>query len=355
MLVDLGERRYPIRIADGLLARAGEQMRVAFAGRRIAVLSTQPVFDRHGAKLMHSLEEAGLEAKTYLMADREEGKSFGEVSRLLSELASAGYDRSSVVVAFGGGALGDAAGFVASLYLRGVDFVQIPTTLLAMVDSSVGGKTGINLPEGKNLVGAFYQPKLVLIDPSLLGTLPRRQFQAGVAEIIKYGAIADRELFMTLRDGIPSDWGQVIRRCCEIKARVVEKDEYERGSIRAILNFGHTIGHALEASAHFGDLLHGEAVAIGMIGAAYLSAKMTGLSTADVDSLRQAILRHSLPVAWPSLEPSTALTWMGRDKKSVGGQVRFVLLRAIGEPIAGQPVPSYLLGEAMDLCRGSKG
>lgn len=328
--VDLGPRSYPILIAEGLLARAGSIAAGQIPPCRAAVVTAPPIAEHYLRPLVASLQEAGFEPHTIMMPDGEAAKTLTALDAALSAMARAGLDRRSAVFALGGGAIGDAAGLTAALFMRGIPYVQIPTTLLAMVDSSVGGKTAVNLKEGKNLVGAFYQPALVLVDPTTLATVSERELRASLAEVIKYGIISDTHLFDEVARGRPPDWSRLIQRCCEIKARVVEQDECERKDVRALLNFGHTIGHAIEAAGGFGGWLHGEAVALGMVAAARLSRLHAGLSSEDEDRILAAISRHDLPSRWPALDETRVWDIMKRDKKFRSGHMRFVLCDKIG-------------------------
>ena len=281
--VDLADRSYAIRIGRGLLPLLGKQCAALKLGRRCAVISDANVAPRYGETALKSLREAGFDPVLLTVPAGETAKSLKTVQSCYDQFAEHRLERKSFVVALGGGVVGDLAGFVAATYLRGIPFVQVPTTLLAQVDSSVGGKVGVNLKAGKNLVGAFHQPKLVLCDLDALNTLPLRQYRAGLAEVIKYGIIYDAQFFAVVENGMgkllkrDSDLlARVVARCCEIKAEVVGQDETETG-LRAILNFGHTIGHALEAISHYGEYLHGEAISIGQVAAARLSAQVLGL------------------------------------------------------------------------------
>lgn len=336
--VDLGPRSYPILIEEGLLPRTGALSIEKIPPCRVAVVTSQPIAQHYLEPLTAALQTAGFEPHTILMPDGEAAKTLGALEAALSRMASAGLDRRSAVFALGGGAIGDAAGLLSALFMRGVAYVQIPTTLLAMVDSSVGGKTAVNLREGKNLVGAFHQPSLVVIDPSTLRTLDVRELRASLAEVIKYGIISDAPLFEEVAAGQPTEWSSLIRRCCEIKARVVEMDECERKDIRALLNFGHTIGHAIEAAGGFGGWLHGEAVALGMVAAARLSRVRAGLPAADEASIVAAIQRHDLPVRWPDLDEAKVWEIMKRDKKFRAGRMRFVLCDRIGHAFVSENV-----------------
>jgi 3-dehydroquinate synthase len=286
----------------------------------------------------------------------ESAKSLKSVQTCYDRLAGHRLERKSFIVALGGGVVGDLAGFVAATYLRGVPFVQVPTTLLAQVDSSVGGKTGVNLKAGKNLVGAFYQPKLVLCDLETLQNLPEREFRAGLAEVIKYGIIYDAKLFTQLERDLAKILKRdlkmlatVVARCCEIKAEIVSEDETENG-LRAILNFGHTIGHAIENSYGYGKFLHGEAISIGQVVAAKLSQKILGLPERDVERIENLFGRAGLPV---NIKLNAALhkklfAAMMLDKKVSGGEIKFVLARKIGKVVWNQRVPENLILQALD-------
>jgi 3-dehydroquinate synthase len=336
--VRLGHRSYIIQVGSGLLAGLGRACRDLQLGQRCAVISDRHVAPIYARTVLRSLTAAGFRPSLITVPAGETAKSLNTVELCYDQLARQRLERRSFIVALGGGVVGDLAGFVAATYLRGIPFVQVPTTLLAQVDSSVGGKVGVNLKAGKNLVGAFHQPRLVLCDLDTLETLPRREFRAGLAEVIKYGIISDAALFRTLErrlDGLlkrqPDILAEVVARCCAIKARVVGQDETE-GGVRAILNFGHTIGHALEAISRYGKYLHGEAIAIGQVAAAHLSARALGLPHRDVDRIRSLFRRAGLPVRvslapaqWRALRQAMLL-----DKKVRAGEIQFVLARKIG-------------------------
>jgi 3-dehydroquinate synthase len=302
------------------------------------------------------LAKAGFAPTLITIPAGETAKSLKTVEACYNQLAAQRLERKSCIVALGGGVVGDLAGFVAATYLRGLAFVQVPTTLLAQVDSSVGGKVGFNLKAGKNLVGAFYQPRLVLCDLDTLASLPTREYRAGLAEVIKYGIIYDAGLFQRLERDLPKllrrdprTLAAVVARCCEIKADVVRQDETESG-LRAILNFGHTIGHALEAISHYGKYLHGEAIAIGQVAAAYLSAQLLGLPAREVDRI-ESILHHAgLPtqVKLNAPQRQKLLAAMKLDKKVSDGVVKFVLARRIGAVEFGHRVPMALIEQALN-------
>ena len=337
--VELGERSYPIYIAPGILSQTGDLIRANLpSAGRCAVVTSGSIHRLHGGALMRSLEEARVEAEPVLVPDGEEAKSWDTAGRLIGELLELGLDRRSVIIAFGGGAVGDLAGFVASIYLRGVSLVQVPTTLLAQVDSAVGGKAAVNHPRGKNLIGSFHQPSLVVADPSLLRTLPRRELLSGLAEVVKYGVIADAELFSLLEAKADEILGrdlrvltEVVARCCAIKARLVEVDERDTRGLRAALNYGHTVGHALESLTHHG-MRHGEAVAVGMAVAARLSERLGIMDADDVERQRRLLRRLGLRTALPRLAVAALLGAMRRDKKAEAGAIRFVLPTGIGKP-----------------------
>jgi 3-dehydroquinate synthase len=284
----------------------------------------------------------------------EESKTLVRVGELVSKLASRKVPRSGTVLALGGGVIGDLAGFVAATYLRGINFVQVPTTLLAMVDSSVGGKTGVNLPEGKNLVGAFHQPKLVVADLDTLATLPAREFSAGMAEVIKYGAIRDKALFDRVSKPVKpgdADLDEIIEKCVSIKARIVERDEFETKGERALLNFGHTIGHAIEKATGYNTYLHGEAISLGMRAAAWLSVWQADLPEADARRIESALAANNLPlVLKPEVDRAAILAALGNDKKvAADGRNRWVLLKSLGEATSGYELPTDLVEKAVDL------
>ncbi len=336
LTVELGARSYPIHIGAGVLRRAGTLLAARLPSPRAVVVSNPVVAGHWLAPLRASLGAAGIAAETLLVPDGEAHKSWQTAHDVLTRLLELGADRATTLVALGGGVVGDLAGFAAAIYQRGIPFVQIPTTLLAQVDSSVGGKTGVNHALGKNMIGAFHQPLAVLIDIECLSTLPPREVAAGLAEVVKYGAIRARGFFewleanrgaLVARD--PAALEHAIAESCRIKAEVVAADERESGE-RAILNFGHTFGHAIEAAAGYGEWLHGEAVAAGMVLAAELSRRVTGLPAADAERLALLLAEARLPVAPPKIPTARWIELMSRDKKAQGGAMRFVLLEALG-------------------------
>jgi 3-dehydroquinate synthase len=359
--VSLGERSYNIIIGAGLLSGAGEHVAALGLGRNGVIISDSNVAPLYGATLKKSLEKAGFQISLIVVPAGEGAKSLRQASRVLEMLPAMGLDRRGFVVALGGGVVGDLVGFIAATYLRGVAFVQVPTTLLAMVDSSVGGKTGVNLPQGKNLVGAFYQPRLVLVDTALLESLPEREMRAGFAEVIKYGAICDAKFFAWLEKNYPSVLkreppavAHVVRRCCELKAMVVGKDERESG-LRAILNFGHTVGHAMEALVDYEGILHGEAVAMGMCCAGQLSVTRAGLSCEDAKRICALIGASGLPrMPKEKFSMTRLFEAMRLDKKASGGKVRFVLLPKLGKAVLSEKVTDKDVAEVLEgmhVCR----
>ena len=327
--VELGERSYPIFIGSGLLDGRFD-LAGHVRGGDCLVVTNDVVGPLYRDRLEAGLE--GLAVSTVELPDGEAYKTLATMTTVLDALVEARAGRDTTVIALGGGVVGDIAGFAAATYMRGVDFIQVPTTLLSQVDSSVGGKTGVNHPRGKNLIGAFHQPRCVLIDTDTLATLPGRELSAGLAEVIKYGAIVDPIFLAWLEDNIEQlrarDEGALayaIARSCELKAAVVAEDEREAGR-RAILNFGHTFGHAIERCQGYGDWLHGEAVAAGMI----MAARLSGLPGTDVGRLRSLVERAGLPVEPPAIAADEMLAAMGHDKKVTGRRLRFILLEALG-------------------------
>ncbi len=339
--VSLGDRSYDIEIGSGL-GEAGARLRDLGLGKKIALITNPTIRKLYGQKLVDSLKEADFTVMSIEIPDGEQYKNLDWANSIYTALLINGFDRKSALIAFGGGVIGDLTGFAAATFMRGVPFIQVPTTLLAMVDSSVGGKTGVNHPMGKNMIGVFYQPKKVLMDQNVLKSLSKEELLSGMAEVIKYGVIWDRSFFEYLdnnRDRIlsldPDAVNHVIRRSCEIKADVVSKDERE-GGLRAILNFGHTIGHAIETAENY-TIRHGYAVAIGMVYAARL-AQNTGLCDLSVpDRVMRLIAAYGLPTSLSDLtrKPAAAelMSTIQIDKKAEGGKVKFVLPKSIGEVV----------------------
>lgn len=352
--VGLGSRSYPILIQPGLLENVGADLAARNIGKRYGVISDDHVASLYGEILLQSLTSAGLDGELIVFPRGESSKNLQTIAMLASELAGRGFDRSDALIALGGGVTGDLTGFLASVYMRGIPFLQVPTTLLAQVDSSVGGKTGVDIPEGKNLVGTFYQPQAVYIDPDVLKTLPMEEILGGLAEVIKYGVIQDRNFFDFLsreRESILAVENDVIIpmivRCCEIKAHVVEEDERE-GGLRRILNYGHTIGHAVEAASDF-SLLHGLAIAIGMRAAADLAVLGGYLAGEEAVRLRKLLEDYGLPtVIPPNLDRNAIKRFLQTDKKTTGGRVFFVLPETIGRVIVTDRVREKDIDEVLD-------
>jgi 3-dehydroquinate synthase len=336
--VGLGERAYPIHVGHGLLSRS-DALLATRIGQRAVVVSNAMVAAHHLAPLKAALARAGVGVDVVLLPDGEAHKNQRTLDDLLTRLLELQCDRSTTLVALGGGVIGDIAGFAAAIYQRGIPFVQVPTTLLAQVDSSVGGKTGINHALGKNMIGAFWQPRAVVIDTNVLQTLPQRELAAGLGEVIKYGAIRDVAFFSWLEANMHALLAKdgdalthAIVRSCEIKAEIVAADERESGE-RALLNFGHTFGHAIEAAQGYGEWLHGEAVGAGMVCAARLSERVTGLDVSQTARLVALVARAGLPTSPPRIAPSRWLELMQRDKKVQAGALRFVLLERLGQAV----------------------
>lgn len=328
--VNLGDRSYPIVIGAGLL-NGGFDLSKFVNGPDCLIVSNEIVAPLYRDRILPNL--AGKAVTTIDLPDGESYKSVASLQAVIDRLVESGANRDTTVIALGGGVVGDIAGFAAACYMRGVAFIQVPTTLLAQVDASVGGKTGVNHAEGKNLIGAFHQPQVVMIDTDTLKSLPDRELKAGLAEVIKYGVICDIEFFAWLEDNMqallekePPALARAIQRSCELKATVVAEDERESGH-RVILNFGHTFGHAIENCQGYGEWLHGEAVATGMI----MAAELSGIGDGDVERLRVLLQKAGLPVSPPAIDGQDWLRTMGMDKKVKQKQLRFVLLRALGD------------------------
>jgi 3-dehydroquinate synthase len=360
--VELSANPYPIVIGSGALAGLGDAVneRGFKPGTKVLVV-TNPVVNQHyGATALASLRAAGMEAQLLEIDAGEEQKTPATVALIHDAAFQQKLERGSLIVALGGGVVGDMAGFAAASWLRGIAVVQVPTTLLAMVDAAIGGKTGVNHPGGKNLIGAFHQPRLVLIDPGCLATLPPREFRAGMAEVIKYGVIGDGELFAQLEqageqlasmDALPPALLQtILERSAAAKARVVAADERE-GGLRAILNYGHTLGHVVEALCGYGTYLHGEAVAIGMVAAGELSCELGLWSRDHQEHQRRVIAAAGLPLAWPDLQPEAVLHCLQGDKKVRDGRVRFVLPTALGRVEIRDDVGGEQVLRALERCR----
>ncbi|MGI8978057.1 MAG: 3-dehydroquinate synthase [Pirellulaceae bacterium] len=335
--VELSERSYDIRIAWGILDQAGSFVAERLKGRQAVVITDGNVRQPHGDKVAASLAASGIRTETLVVPAGEVTKSAEQAAALWNRLLELGADRKTFVVAVGGGVVGDLAGFVAATYARGIPFVQVPTSLMAQVDSSVGGKVGINLPLAKNLVGAFWQPAGVLIDLAVLDTLPAREYRSGLAEVVKYGVILDEEFFKYLETHVAEIIARdtatllhLVRRSCELKAQVVATDEHEETGLRAVLNYGHTFCHAIETVSGYGTYLHGEAVAIGMVRASRL-AELVGRIHADLTARQMKLLSSlGLPTSVSGLDVDALMTAMQRDKKAEQGKLKFVLPSRLG-------------------------
>jgi 3-dehydroquinate synthase len=353
--VKLGKRTYIIRIGSGILDHIGEHLKLLNLGTRMAVITNSVVRPLYGERVRTALERSGFQVRLVEIPDGEVHKSLATVSRLYDDLVDLQLDRTSTVLALGGGVVGDVAGFVAATYMRGIHFVNIPTTLLAQVDSAIGGKTGVDHPRGKNLIGAFYQPREVFCDLKVLQTLPEQEVRAGMAEVVKYGIIVDANFFSFVESHVaeilrqePAVMEEVVRSSCEAKAKVVEQDERESG-LRAILNYGHTLGHAIESLTGYSRFIHGEAVAMGMVAAARIAREM-GLCEGEVVERLEVLLRRiGLPVRIEGIDPEAVLQILSHDKKVRDGKVRFVLPDRIGKVTLREDVPPELIRSALQM------
>ncbi|WP_153115027.1 3-dehydroquinate synthase [Rhodocyclus tenuis] len=350
--LDLAERSYPIVVGAGALARA-DLIAGALAQPRAVIVSNETVAPLHLAKLKAPLTAAGIDTLDVILPDGEEYKDWPTLNRIFDALLANRCERSTTLIALGGGVIGDITGFAAACYQRGVPFIQAPTTLLAQVDSSVGGKTAINHPLGKNMIGAFHQPQLVLADTDTLATLPLREFRSGLAEVIKYGLIRDPAFLAWLEantDALlarePQALAEAIVRSCRNKAEVVAADERESGE-RALLNLGHTFGHAIETGCGYGVWLHGEAIAVGMLMAAELSRRLGWIDSAAVERIEALFVRCGLPVQGPALGVERYLELMAHDKKVQDGKLRLVLLRSAGEAVLSSAAPAADIAAAI--------
>ncbi len=344
--VDLGERSYPIMIGCSLRDSASS-LAPYIKGEQVLVVSNETVAPLYLAELLENIDARTLDS--LVLPDGEQYKTLDTLSKIFDALLEHRHDRSTTLVALGGGVVGDITGFAAACYQRGVNFIQIPTTLLAQVDSSVGGKTAVNHPLGKNMIGAFHQPQCVLVDIATLQTLPDREYRAGLAEIIKYGLITDLDFFIWLEENMPRLLARedeavsyAVEHSCRLKAHVVSEDERESG-LRAILNLGHTFGHAIETHEGYGEWLHGEAVAAGMCMAADLSVRLGWILRADLERVVSLVAQAGLPTAPPEITAEQFLALMAVDKKALGGQVRLVLLEQLGKAVITADYGSGLL------------
>ena len=353
--VELQKRRYPILIGNGLLQ--DERSYPVKRGERVMIVTNPTVAQFYLDTVTFALKKRGCEVDHVLLPDGEKYKTLESLNLIFTALLQGNHGRDTTIIALGGGVIGDVAGFAAASYQRGVRLIQIPTTLLSQVDSSVGGKTAVNHELGKNMIGAFYQPSMVIIDTHTLGTLPKREVNAGLAEVIKYGAILDYEFFEWLEAHIDElvalnneSLQHCIARCCQIKADVVARDETEKGD-RALLNLGHTFGHAIETHLGYGNWLHGEAVSTGMMMAAALSEQLGNISVADVSRLEKLLARANLPTLSPdSMQPEDYLPHMMRDKKVLAGKLRLVLLKSLGQAYIATDTDKDLVLNAIKRC-----
>lgn len=353
--VELQERSYPIQIGTGLLS--DPTCYPLKTGSKVMIVSNPTVARHYLQPLKATLQQIGCVVNEVLLNDGEQYKNLDSLNQIFTALLQAQYGRDGVIIALGGGVIGDIAGFAAASYQRGIPFIQIPTTLLAQVDSSVGGKTAVNHPLGKNMIGAFYQPIAVIIDTLTLNTLPTREMNAGLAEVIKYGAILDYAFFEWLEQHIEalvardqSTLQHCITRCCKIKSDIVAYDETEQSN-RALLNFGHTFGHAIEAHLGYGNWLHGEAVAVGMMIATALSEKLGNLTKQDASRLEKLLAQANLPTVSPDgMEPEDYLPYMMRDKKVLNGELRLVLLKKLGQAYVTSNIEQPLVLDAINYC-----
>ncbi len=326
---------YPIFIEKGLLDEIGQGIRNIYKGKKIAVITDSNVDGLYGEKVVRSISEAGFEVCRIVVKAGEESKSFDTLLEVYNKLLDFRINRGDIIAALGGGVIGDMAGFAASTFLRGIPFIQIPTTLLAQVDSSVGGKVAVDLPRGKNLVGSFYQPKAVFIDPSLLTTLNEKFFNDGMGEVIKYGAIRDKDLFHSLmkyenKEALLKEIDKIIYICCSIKAAVVEADEKDTGE-RMLLNFGHTIGHAVEQFYKYTTYSHGEAVAMGMYAITKLGEELGMTKPGTSEEIKEVLIKYNLPWTLPEIKSEVIIETIGHDKKNIGDSMNFILLESIGK------------------------
>jgi len=347
--VDLGPRSYSILVAAGALATVGTELAKRGVGRKVVLVSDAAIARLHAEPVVRGLGQAGFDIALVSVPDGEQAKRLDVVSNLWDRLLDAGCDRTSTVVALGGGAVGDVAGFAAATYMRGMNLVQVPTTLLAQVDASIGGKTAIDHPRGKNLIGAFHQPRIVIVDPATLTTLPEREFRSGLAEVIKHGIVLDAAYFADLETSIPAlldrdlaTLERVVAGSCRLKARVVERDEQE-AELRWVLNYGHTVGHALEAATGFRRWAHGEAVSLGIAAEARLAERLGIGSPATTERQLRLLSAVGLPVYGLQVDPATVVEAMSRDKKSRDGRVPFVLAPEIGSFRIVPEVPSDIV------------
>ncbi len=351
-IVSLSRNPYQIIVGEGILERTGEFLGEVLPPAKCAVITDTNIAPLYGDAVVASLREAGFHPTVVTIPAGEMSKSLETTEKVCARMISAGLDRGAFVAALGGGVVGDLAGFVASVYYRGIPHVQIPTTVVAQVDSAIGGKTGVNAREGKNLIGSFHQPALVIADTETLSTLPKREFNEGMAEIIKHAVIRDAAMIVDLRETVTSDLSALIARNQEIKSAIVVEDEFEKLGVRALLNFGHTIGHAIENAAGYGRYLHGEAVSIGMAAALRLSVDKAGLSPEEAEAVLDALRAFDLPVHLPEEIRAEALMGsLTKDKKFEAGAIRFVLTRKLGSAFLSKEISEEDIRLTIDQIR----
>jgi len=352
--VNLGPRSYPILVGAGALSMVGAQLAKRGVGRRVVMVSDPTIARLHADAVLRGLTAAGFDVAQVTVPEGEQAKRLDVASDLWDRLLDLGCDRSSTVVALGGGAVGDLAGFAAATYMRGMNFVQVPTTLLAQVDASIGGKTAIDHPQGKNLIGAFHQPRMVIVDPAVLTTLPEREFRSGLAEVVKHGIVLDAAYFRDLEADVPALLARdlptlvrVVAGSCRLKAQVVERDEQE-AELRWVLNYGHTIGHALEAATGFERWAHGEAVSLGIVAEARLAERLGIAGPETTERQRRLLCAVGLPVKGLAVDPGAVLQALSRDKKRRDGRVSFVLVPEIGAFRIVPDVPSDAIRQILE-------
>ncbi|MGF1479301.1 MAG: 3-dehydroquinate synthase [Cyanophyceae cyanobacterium] len=358
--VNLPQNAYRVALAPGSINELGKHLRCLQLGQKVLLVSNREIFNYYGEQALASLKDAGFDSSIHIIPAGEPYKTLDSIQKLYDTAIDNQLERSSTLVALGGGVIGDMTGFAAATWLRGVNFVQVPTSLLAMIDAAIGGKTGVNHPQGKNLIGAFYQPRLVLIDPTVLKTLPEREFRAGMAEVVKYGVIWDAELFAQLEQAESLDTlstiskellQTIIIRSCQAKADVVSQDEKEAG-LRAILNYGHTVGHAVESLTGYRLVVHGEAVAIGMAVAGEIAVQMDLWSEQAAQRQQRLLQKAGLPTEVPAqLAPEAIIDALQSDKKVKAGKVRFVLPTQIGSAIVSDRVSAVTIRQALQAHR----
>jgi 3-dehydroquinate synthase len=349
-------RPCPITVGDGIIERLAEHF--DFSGYSSLTLVTDSVVNRlYGEKVSATLKATGKEVSLFTLPVGERAKSLSNVERSYSFLLNNKVDRQGLICALGGGVVGDTAGFIAASYLRGIDYIQLPTTLLAQVDSAIGGKVGVNFGGKKNMVGSFYQPKAVIADVALLRSLPPAEMANGLGEVVKYAVAMDEKLYRILQDKVDNKFSaaeltEIVRRCCRLKAAVVERDETEKTGERAILNFGHTLAHALEAVSEFKGKGHGQAVAVGIVTAAMISQHLGMLKADDVERIRSLLQKFELPVNCAGINPRSLIDTTGFDKKTTSGRTHWVLVEKIGKGITGQTVAEDVVSDVIEeLCR----